>query len=63
MIASEIKLDNVTDERMKKGDERKNLKKEIKKAFEERYQAPPQAAAKGTDKQSHVSFFFKKLRF
>jgi hypothetical protein len=47
---------------MKKGEDRKALKKEIKKSFEERYQTPPSTAAK-QDKQSHVSFFFKKLRF
>ena len=62
LISSEIKLEGVTDERMKKPEDRNTLRKEIKKTFEERYLTPPSATAKG-DKSSHVAFFFKKLRF
>jgi hypothetical protein len=45
---------------MKEPEKRKAMKKEVKAAFEEKYKTPSLVKS---DKQSHVAFFFKKLRF
>jgi len=52
----------VTEERLGAADKRKELKKELKNIFEDKYRNLP--AAKGpNDKTSHLRFLLKKLRF
>ena len=59
MVQQDIDLKQVvTEEKMGTKDSKKQMKREIRKIFNEKYNNPNK-----TDKSSHVSFFFKKLRF
>ena len=62
-LGSEIDLKSVvTEDRLGAADKRKELKKELKGIFEDKYRNLP--AAKGpNDKTSHFRFLLKKLRF
>jgi large subunit ribosomal protein L27e len=74
LVAQDIDLKNVvTDDKLGNKDTKKQMKREVKKLFQEKYVLPifnnfinflfrynnPVKSEKG----SHVAFFFKKLRF
>ena len=61
MLGAELDLKSiVTEEAMGEGEDKKNMKKNIKKLFEEKYAAPAQSK---DDKASSAEYFFKKLKF
>jgi len=52
----------VADDKMKDATKRREMKKALKLAMEEKYQNLPTIKSSG-DKANHLKFFFKKLRF
>jgi large subunit ribosomal protein L27e len=62
-VGTELDLKAVVgEERLGGADKRKELKKELKGIFEDKYRTLP-AAKGGNDKSSHLRFLLKKLRF
>ncbi len=62
-VGTELDLKAVVgEERLSGADKRKELKKELKGIFEDKYRTLP-AAKGGNDKSSHLRFLLKKLRF
>ena len=62
-VGTELDLKQVvTDERIGGADKKKELKKELKGLFEDKYRNLPEAKG-ANDKSSHLRFLFKRLRF
>jgi large subunit ribosomal protein L27e len=59
-VATDIDLKNVVNEdKLSSKDSRKQMKRDLRKLFGEKYNNP----APKSDKTNHVGFFFRKLRF
>jgi large subunit ribosomal protein L27e len=59
-VAADLDLKNVVnEEKLSNKETRKQLKRELRKLFNDKYNNP----APKSDKTNHVGFFFRKLRF